>query len=84
MLAALNKSSIGQANCGGHPAAVQPGGQQSPAVQPGGQQTPPVRTSRRTTAHDNPGYFVDQTGFFIRLIQKTTHFLPVRTTSSHK
>ena len=66
MLAALNKSSIGQANCGGHPAAVQPGGQQSPAVQ----QTPPVRTSRRTTAHDNPGYFVDKTVFFIRLIQK--------------
>ncbi len=54
MLAALNNTSIGQANIGGQYSSVQSGGQEQP---------PPVRTSRRTTAHDNPGFTVDHTGF---------------------
>ena len=56
VLAALNNRSMGQANFGDQYSSVQPRGQEQP---------PPERTSRRTTAHDNPGFAVDQTGFFL-------------------
>jgi len=52
VLAALNNRSMGQANFGDQYSSVQPRGQEQP---------PPERTSRRTTAHDNPGFAVDQT-----------------------